>query len=203
MLTSYLIPVILASYVIGSIPFGVLVSRKLANTDISRRGSGNIGATNVARELGLKWGLVTLILDLLKGFVPVYLFCQYSDSFPKYGVLVVCLSPLLGHQFSLFRGFHGGKGVATALGIFLAISPVSAVMSLCAFVLTVYLTDFVSLGSIIGACFLPLILFLFGASAYVILGSMIMCALICIKHKDNICRLVKGKERKWRQGPSC
>jgi glycerol-3-phosphate acyltransferase PlsY len=199
----YLIPITLASYVIGSIPFGVLVSRKLANTDITRRGSGNIGATNVARELGLKWGLVTLILDFLKGFVPVYLFYQYSESFPNYGVFIVSLSPLLGHQFSLFRGFHGGKGVSTALGIFLAISPVSAGTAVCVFILAVYLTDFVSLGSIIGACSMPLILFLFGGSKYVILSSLIMCALICIKHKDNICRLLKGKERKWRQGPSC
>jgi glycerol-3-phosphate acyltransferase PlsY len=199
----YLIPVTLASYVIGSIPFGVLVSRTSANTDITQRGSSNIGATNVARELGLKWGLVTLMLDLLKGFIPVFLFYQYSDSFPNYGIFIVSLSPFLGHQFSLFRGFHGGKGVSTALGIFLAISPVSAGTAVCVFILTVYLTDFVSLGSIIGACSMPLILFLFGGSKYLILGSLIMCALICIKHKDNICRLLKGKERKWRQGPSC
>jgi glycerol-3-phosphate acyltransferase PlsY len=198
----YLTAVTLASYVIGSIPFGVLVSRRLANTDITRRGSGNIGATNVARELGLKWGLVTLILDLLKGFVPVYLFYQYSGSFPNYGIFIVSLSPLLGHQFSPFRGFHGGKGVSTALGIFLAISPVSAVTAVCVFILAVYLTDFVSLGSIIGACSMPLILFLYGASEYIILGSLIACALICIKHKDNVCRLLKGKERRWRQGTS-
>ena len=192
-----IIPIIF--YIIGSIPFGVLIGRRIAKIDITQRGSGNIGATNVARELGIKWGIITLVLDLLKGFIPIFIFYRYLNSFSGIGLLIVCLSVFLGHQFSFLQRFRGGKGVATALGIFIAISPFSSIIAILIFIVTVYITDIVSLGSMIAACAMPLILFLSIESKYLIITSLIMAALICLKHKDNIQRLLRGEERRWRR----
>lgn len=188
----------LASYLIGSIPFGKLISQWAAGIDITQRGSGNIGATNVAREIGVKWGLFTLFLDVIKGFVPVFLFRLFFPQF-EMGNAIVGLSTLIGHQFSLYQRFRGGKGVATALGIYLAISPVPCLIALLLFVLTVYVWDYVSLGSMVSASMMPLILILFGKSDTTVIATMIMAGLICVKHKDNLRRLVKGEERRWRK----
>jgi glycerol-3-phosphate acyltransferase PlsY len=191
---------VLAAYVFGSTPFGKLVAKGVARIDITQQGSKNIGATNVARELGLKWGLLTLILDMLKGFLPVFLYGFYaSPGSIEYtlGLSVVALAPLLGHQFSLFMGFHGGKGVATAFGIYLAISPISCVLALLLFLLTVYKWDFVSLGSMVSASALPVFLTLFGRPWPLVIGALFAAALICLSHRENIQRLVSGEERKW------
>jgi glycerol-3-phosphate acyltransferase PlsY len=197
----YWIIIIFVSYIIGSIPFGVLISSGIAHIDITHRGSGNIGATNVAREVGLKWGLVTLVLDLLKGFVPIYIFYRYLQHTSGVGTLIVSLCTLLGHQYSIFKRFHGGKGVATSLGIFLFLAPIPAIIALSIFIITVYMTDFISLGSMIAVCSMPLILLLSGGAGYLIFASLIMAALICFKHRENISRLIRGEERKWRKKP--
>ena len=195
----YWILIIFISYIIGSIPFGVLISSGIAHIDITGRGSGNIGATNVAREVGLKWGLVTLALDLLKGFVPIYIFYNYLHYSSGVGILVVSLSTLLGHQYSIFKRFHGGKGVATSLGIFLFLAPIPAIIALSFFIITVYLTNFISLGSMIAVCSMALILLLSGGAGYLIFTSLITAALICFKHHENISRLLRGEERRWRK----
>jgi glycerol-3-phosphate acyltransferase PlsY len=197
----YWILIIFISYIIGSIPFGVLISSGIAHIDITRRGSGNIGAANVAREVGLKWGLVTLVLDLLKGFVPIYIFYKYLHHSSGVGVLIVSLSTLIGHQYSVFKRFRGGKGVATSLGIFLFLAPMPAIIALSFFIITVYMTDFISLGSMMAVCSMPLILLLSGGTGYLIFTSLIMAALICFKHRENISRLLRGEERKWRKKP--
>jgi glycerol-3-phosphate acyltransferase PlsY len=197
----YWILIILISYIIGSVPFGVLISSGIAHIDITRRGSGNIGATNVAREVGLKWGLVTLVLDLLKGFVPIYIFYRYLHHSSGAGILMVSLSTLLGHQYSIFKRFYGGKGVATSLGIFLFLAPIPAIIALSFFIITVYMTDFISIGSMIAVCSMPLILVLSGGAGYLIFTSLVMAALICFKHRENISRLLRGEERKWRKKP--
>ncbi len=189
-----------AAYLFGSIPFGKLIARKVAHIDITQKGSGNIGATNVARELSIKWGILTLILDMLKGFVPVVLFaCVASKAGMGHniGLSVVGLSALSGHQFSVFLRFRGGKGVGTALGIYLAMSPLSCLVALMLFILVVYIWDFVSLASMLSALAMPLLFALFGKTPPLIIGAVIAAALIVIKHKDNIQRLVKGDERKW------
>jgi len=197
----YWILIIFISYIIGSIPFGVLISSGIAQIDITHRGSGNIGATNVAREVGLEWGLVTLALDLLKGFVPVYIFYKYLNHSSGAGIFIVSLSTLLGHQYSIFKRFHGGKGVATSLGIFLFLAPIPAIIALSFFIITVYMTDFISLGSMIAACSMPLILLFSGGTGYLIFTSLIVAALICFKHRENISRLLRGEERRWRKKP--
>jgi glycerol-3-phosphate acyltransferase PlsY len=195
------IPFAIAAYFLGSVPFGKLIAKRVARIDITRTGSGNIGATNVAREIGLKWGLLTLTLDVLKGFLPVILSAHYtpqSTHGQEIALSFVGLSALLGHQFSLFETFRGGKGVATALGIYLAISPVSCLLALLVFVSVVYKWNFVSLGSITSACAMPLILALFKTPQTFVITSLAVCTLICIKHKDNILRILRGQESVWR-----
>ena len=188
----------LTSYLAGTVPFGTIIARKVAGLDITQKGSGNIGATNVARELGLKWGLLTLMLDLLKGFLPVLVFTLFMPDH-AIGHAMVGLSALLGHQFSIFKRFKGGKGVATALGIYLALAPLSALMAIPFFILTVAVSDFVSLGSMLGASIMPILLALQGTSWHIIAASVVMAVLICIKHADNIQRLLRGEERHWRK----
>jgi glycerol-3-phosphate acyltransferase PlsY len=191
-----------AAYLLGSVPFGKLISKKAAHIDITNRGSGNIGATNVAREIGIKWGLLTLLLDVLKGFIPVILFARYASQaapLQEFGLSAVGLSALLGHQFSLFLRFRGGKGVGTALGIYLGISPLSSLLAILLFFIVVTKWNFVSLGSISAAAAMPILLSIFGKPLPVFIGALVAAALICIKHMDNIHRLVKGKERKWRE----
>ena len=191
----------IGAYVLGSIPFGQIISRKVASIDITARGSGNIGATNVARELGMKWGIVTLLLDMVKGLVPVLISMKHGGeggSFSFIGPSVVGLCALVGHQFSCFRRFNGGKGVATALGVYLALSPLSTVLALILFVLIVAKCSFVSLASMVAALSIPILFFTFGMSGASIIVSAIMALLICLKHHENIGRLIKGEERKWK-----
>jgi glycerol-3-phosphate acyltransferase PlsY len=189
------------AYLLGAIPFGKLIARRVARIDITHRGSGNIGATNVARELGIVWGVITLILDMLKGFLPAFLYARY---FLQAGFeFEICLSAigvsaLLGHQFSIFMGFRGGKGVATAIGIYLALSPLACLIAVIIFILTVYIWDFISLGSMLAAILMPVLLAFFGTPQPIMTSSIIVAALICFAHRGNIKRLLKGKERKWR-----
>ncbi len=190
------------AYSIGSIPFAIMISQCVANTDITQLGSGNMGAANVAREIGLQWGLLTLLLDMLKGFLPVFIVNHYFDSMNEIMLSTVCLATVLGHQYSLFRRFHGGKGVATALGIFLAISPVSVGIALSLFIIVVAVSDFVSLGSLVAVCATPIILFFLKKSDYMIITALIMAGLICIQHRDNLKRLLNRKERGWRRRSS-
>jgi glycerol-3-phosphate acyltransferase PlsY len=189
----------LVGYFIGAIPFGALIGKGIAKIDITSRGSGNIGATNVAREVGLKWGILTLALDLMKGFVPVYMYYRYFGSSYPLGLYIMCLAPLLGHQFSPFLGFRGGKGVATALGVFIAVTPIPVLLAIPVFLVTVWLWNYISLGSMIAACSLPLLQLLFMESKGFAVASLAMAALICFKHRDNIQRLFRGEERRWRK----
>lgn len=165
--------------------------------DITRMGSRNIGATNVAREIGMKWGLLTLALDVLKGLAPALIFrLLFPES--HVGLSIVGLMALLGHQFTPFLRFKGGKGVATALGFFLAVSPTATLFALGVFLITVYVWDFISLGSILAAFSVPLFLSLFMKPRTLVLASLIAAAFICLKHKGNIQRLASGHERRWR-----
>ncbi|OQY46849.1 MAG: acyl-phosphate glycerol 3-phosphate acyltransferase [Desulfobacteraceae bacterium 4572_87] len=192
----------LCAYLLGAIPFGKIIARLAARIDITKRGSRNIGATNVARELGIKWGLLTLALDVLKGLVPTLVFslsyCR-ADISGGMALAAVSLCPLLGHQFSIFMGFRGGKGVATALGIYLALSPASCLLGLLIFLLVVLKWDFISLGSMVSAGLIPIFLTLFHEPKPVVLASVLMAALIYSRHAENVLRLVRGEETKWKQ----
>ena len=187
-----------AAFTLGALPFGRWIGLVAGRVDVTRRGSGNIGATNVARELGLQWGALTLALDVMKGFIPVFLISLYCPE-SRAGEVLVGLCALTGDQFSMFVGFKGGKGVATALGVCLAAAPVQALMALSVFVFVAGLSGFVSLGSIIAACSLPLFFAVTGMPPLWIAGSVFMAGLICFRHKGNIRRLKKGTERRWRK----
>jgi len=191
----------LGAFLLGAIPFGKIIGRFIAGMDIARHGSGNIGASNVARTMGVKWGLLTLFLDALKGFFPVFLFARLIPEAPL-GPSIVGLCALLGHQFSPFLRFRGGKGVSTALGVYLAIAPGLCVVGLALFVMIVYIWDFISLGSMISACSIPLLLLASGRPGGVVAAAAIMAILVCIKHRDNIRRMATGRENQWRKkGP--
>ncbi len=192
----------LGAYILGSLPFGKWIASAVARIDITRRGSGNIGATNVAREVGIPWGVATLLLDAGKGFLPVLLSRQFIGEAPFWS-LAVGICALLGHQFSIFRRLRGGKGVATALGIYLALSPMSRLacgISLLFFVALVYRWRYVSLGSMASSAFMPLLLALFGERWAVVGGSVAVSVLIILKHTDNIRRLRLGRENPWKRG---
>jgi glycerol-3-phosphate acyltransferase PlsY len=191
---------LIGAYLLGSIPVGVLISQKVARLDITKAGSGNIGATNVAREVGLKWGVITLLADVLKGFIPVVL-ARYllGSSIEMNEALkgMIGLTALLGHQFPVYSHFRGGKGVATCLGVFLAISPISCLFSGVMFFILVALWRYISLGSILGALTMPIWLYLTGHSTFMILPSLVMSLLITFQHRGNIQRLIQGNERRW------
>ena len=198
----HLIPYALTAYILGSVPFGKIIAQRVAGIDITQHGSRNIGATNVARKLDIKWGIITMILDILKGFIPVTIFTFYASktsSDYQIGIVAVGLSALIGHQFSVFLSFRGGKGVATALGVCLAISLPATLMSLVLFILIVCKWNIISLGSIISASAMPLFMIISRESWPIFAGSLIFALLICFKHRGNIQRIIKGEERTWKQ----
>jgi glycerol-3-phosphate acyltransferase PlsY len=194
MILLYLL-LIIASYLIGAIPTGVVLARAFSGKDIRQEGSGNIGATNVTRVLGKKLGALTLVGDLLKGFLPVCV-----GSYLVSSLNVVCLmgcAAFLGHLFPVYLKFKGGKGVATALGVFLYLSPIVILIEIIIFVFVVGIWKYVSLGSLIAAASMPLLLVVIGSPKPVVLLSMAFALLIFIKHKANIQRLSNGTENKF------
>ena len=188
------IVLIIIAYLSGSIPTGVVASKVLGTEDPREKGSGNIGATNVARIAGKKAGAITIVGDIAKGLIPTLLAIYLLKS-PLW-VSLVALAAFTGHIYSLFLGFKGGKGVATAVGVFLPISPLSVLFSIIVFGAALYKWGYVSLSSLSAAASLPLFLWFFAdANIYITLGLIVSC-LIGYKHKGNIVRLREGVERK-------
>ncbi|OGQ56432.1 MAG: acyl-phosphate glycerol 3-phosphate acyltransferase [Deltaproteobacteria bacterium RIFCSPLOWO2_02_FULL_53_8] len=182
------------AYLIGSIPTGVIAGRIFGGVDPREGGSRNIGATNVGRTAGKAAGIITLIGDVLKGVLPTYAVWHFWHD--PLLLSLVALFAFLGHIFSVFLRFRGGKGVATALGVYLVVSPIAALCSLTVFVAALLIRRYVSLGSIIAAALFPVFLtFIPGSGVYVPLG-ITMGVIIIVKHSDNIKRLVAGTENK-------
>jgi len=188
------IMIIIAAYLLGSIPTGLLLG-KAFGIDIRATGSGNIGATNVYRTLGKKVGIMTLAGDCLKGLIPVMAVKLMGGSDGL--VALTGLSAFLGHVYTVFLGFKGGKGVATALGVFLAVSPVSVLCSLVLFLLVVWKWRYVSLASISAAVLFPVVVTLTEHRSYYTIMAIIISSIIIQKHKENIERLKAGTERKF------
>jgi glycerol-3-phosphate acyltransferase PlsY len=183
---------IIGSYLIGAIPTGLIVVRLLTGEDIRRHGSGNIGTVNVLRVAGVATAAVVLAVDILKGMIPVVLATRMG--FPQWPVVLAGLAAIAGHNWSVFLGFQGGKGIATSYGVLLALSwPVAAVAA-AVWVITVAITKFSSLGSLLGVVSVPITLWrLHQPDAYVDFG--IIAALFAIyRHRANIQRLVTGTE---------
>jgi acyl phosphate:glycerol-3-phosphate acyltransferase len=203
---------VLASYLIGSIPFSYLVVRAVAGVDIRMHGSGNVGATNVVRNAGKLPGVLALVLDGAKGYAAVTL-AGYLISRPGWPLLdptgssalhsrafwlaSAGLVAMLGHIFPVWLHFHGGKGVATAAGVFLAIDPRATAAAALIFLIAALATRFVSVGSLAAAVSVPIFLqFLTRAPYWIVLVSVVICLIVVFRHRANIERLATGRERR-------
>jgi glycerol-3-phosphate acyltransferase PlsY len=185
------------AYFIGSIPTGLWLGQKFLGTDLREHGSGNLGATNAFRVLGKKWGATVLFLDVLKGLAPVVLLPPMLglQSQPSTELLIGG-SAIAGHVFSCFVNFRGGKGVATALGVFLAVATWQMLVVLLIGVAIIMITGYVSLASITGALLLPILLYVSSKSALVLLVSCVVSTMVLVRHKGNIQRLLNGTENR-------
>jgi glycerol-3-phosphate acyltransferase PlsY len=211
-----LILILLLSYLIGSIPTGVIISKVFFGFDIRTQGSGNMGSTNVFRVLGTKWGIFVQLADIIKGIVAVvltaYLFnpVQFSQNFTLESNSVITqfvagMAAVLGHIFSIFVKFKGGKGVNTAFGLIVALVPIDATFALIVFIIVVMLTGYVSLSSILGASTLPISMlirtYFFGANIegynIIIYFAFSLALIIIITHIKNIGRLINGTEHSF------
>jgi glycerol-3-phosphate acyltransferase PlsY len=186
------------AYLLGSIPFGYLLVRIFRHQDIRTTGSGNIGATNVARSGAKGLGIATLLLDCGKAFVAVKIAQHIAPG--NYDLAVVAaIAAILGHVFPVWLGFRGGKGVASALGVFLALSPAAAGCTFAIFFVIFIITRYVSLASVIGSAFFPLfgLYFVPVRTPIVIAGFLFIPLLVIVKHRENIRRLFRGTENRF------
>jgi glycerol-3-phosphate acyltransferase PlsY len=188
----------LFAYILGSIPFSYLFGRIFQNIDLREHGSGNVGTTNALRVLGWKLGLLTLLFDMLKGFIAVWVTKRY---FTECSLIVPSLAVILGHTFTIFLKFKGGKGVATSAGVFAALIPLSFLLALLVFIVVTTIFKYVSLGSILAALTLSTVQFVVFIRSglqdpvYFIL-ALLVTILIIVKHRENILRLLNGTENK-------
>ncbi|WP_301859471.1 glycerol-3-phosphate 1-O-acyltransferase PlsY [uncultured Megasphaera sp.] len=200
MITSILC--LILAYLAGSFPSGLVIGRAIYHTDLREYGSHNTGATNAYRVFGPAGGLAVLVLDAAKGMLGVYLGQLAAASLawpPEQQVYLMvaggCLA-IIGHSCSIFLKFKGGKGVATGLGIILFLAPWETLIVFAGWCLIVAVTRIVSLGSIVGAVAVPILMYVFGEPLPVLLFGIIAAVLVVVRHKDNIIRLLQGKELK-------
>jgi acyl phosphate:glycerol-3-phosphate acyltransferase len=198
-ITVNLIP--LAAYLLGSIPFGLLLTKLFGGGDVRKTGSGNIGATNVTRVVGPLAGILTLAFDTAKGAVAVWLAGRFTNESATW-MMIAGFVVLLGHCFPVWLKFKGGKGVATALGVFLALCPLAAVSALLLFVICVAYWRYVSLGSVAAAAAMPLLIYFLWAPHHappiiIDVGTLAIALLVIYKHDGNLQRLVEGTEPRF------
>lgn len=199
-MTLLYIAIAAVAYLLGSIPFGYILVRLFLKRDIRSTGSGNIGATNVARSGTKGLGILTLLLDVLKGFVAVsiaHLLTIHEDN--RHALAIAAVFAILGHVFPVWLKFKGGKGVATGLGVFLAIAPQAVLISLGVFILVFAISRFVSLASMVSAGVFPAAAYLLDRtmSHSLLLGMCFVSVLIIVKHQANIGRLRHGTEPRF------
>lgn len=192
--------VVIIAYLLGSIPFGYLIVRKKLGDDIRQSGSGGTGATNVSRRAGKTAGVITLVLDALKGSLAVLIAKGLSPNV-EWVIAAAAIAVIVGHMFPVWLGFRGGKGVATGVGVFSILAPIAVLCAGVIFVAIVSLTRYVSLGSIIAAATIPLFVWL--QSMFVepspdlrplLVTAIVGAALIVFAHRGNIARLARGTE---------
>jgi acyl phosphate:glycerol-3-phosphate acyltransferase len=196
---TFVIP--LYAYLLGSIPFGLILAKLFRGGDVRKVGSGNIGATNVARAAGLLAGVLTLVLDVAKGAGAVLLAGRLSNGSPTW-MMIAAFVALIGHCFPVWLKFKGGKGVATATGMFLVLSPAACLGAIILFLLVVIFWRYVSLGSISAAAVMPLLIYFLWAPRHapplaITLGALASALLIIYKHRGNLQRLLQGAEPKF------
>lgn len=212
----YLIILIISSYLIGSIPFAYIIGKLFKNIDIRKHGSGNLGSTNAFRVLGVPYGILVQVLDIAKGLLVVLLVTNFFfhnlpfENFTPFDDLTVLkiiagVAAVLGHTFSVFVSFKGGKGINTALGMLISLSPVDASISIGFFLLILISSGYVSLGSIVASFVFPTIMFVrenifkVEISGYntLIFFSIAVSVFLLYNHRDNINRLLRGNEHRF------
>ncbi len=201
-MTLLAIPVV--AYFLGSIPFGLILAKLLSGADVRKAGSGNIGATNVARVVGPLAGVLTLILDTAKGAGAVLL-AEWLSNDSATWMMIAAFAVLLGHCFPVWLKFKGGKGVATAAGMFFVLSPLACLAAVVLFLLVVNFWRYVSLGSVSAAAAMPLLIYFLWAPHHapplaITLGAVAAALLIIYKHRGNLQRLLEGAEPKFSFG---
>lgn len=186
------------SYLIGAIPFAFIFTKLVAGTDVRKIGSGNVGATNTSRILGLKYGVVVGILDVLKGFLAVFLLqLLLPENASEYWILVGAILSIIGHNWSIFLRFTGGKGVATTFGVVLRTLPlVFIICTVLIWLIVVVATKYVSLASMLGAISLPIQIIILRRNPYFFIFAVILALFIVVRHHSNIKRLFQGCERR-------
>ncbi|MBE7713792.1 MAG: glycerol-3-phosphate 1-O-acyltransferase PlsY [Cyanobacteria bacterium SIG26] len=192
--------VIVASYLIGSIPTGYLIVRLFTGQDIRTIGSGSTGATNVKRVMGKKWFFVVMILDAIKGALPVVLTALFATALHKYGVLpvVAAICAILGHSKSVFLNFTGGKSVASGVGTLLALNWQAGILIALVWAAVTWFSKYVSLGSIVALALAPFFMWLLNAPVAYIVYALIAAIYVIYLHRENIKRLRDGNENKVR-----
>ncbi|STO31577.1 G3P acyltransferase [Fusobacterium necrogenes] len=192
---------IVIGYIFGALPNGVWIGKYCKGIDIREHGSKNSGATNAYRVLGVKYGIIVLIADAIKGFLPPFIASKFgiTGNF----LLIIGMIAIIGHTFSFFLNFNGGKGVATSLGVFLFLIPQVTFTLIIIFIAVVTITKYISLGSIISAIMLPLLTYFYPTQNNLnklplVLMTIIIGLFVVYKHKSNIKRLLKGTENKFK-----
>ena len=199
---TWLIPIV--AYALGSIPFGLLIVRARGGPDIRAVGSGNIGAANVSRNAGRFAGILTLLLDAAKGYLAVWLAARWTNGNIRW-MMVAAILAVVGHMFTVWLNFQGGKGVATGLGVFLPICWQAVVAAAVLWLIVVVFWRYASLGSISAAAALPILIYILYAPGhappeFVSFGTLLICVLVVAKHKSNVERLVAGTEPRIGKG---
>ena len=185
---------IIAAYLIGSVPFALLLARRWGAVDLRTLGSGNLGAANVLRASGVRAGVIVAVLDVAKGAASVALAMRMTDG--AIAPAAAGFAAVIGHIYPVWLKFKGGKGVATACGVFSMLTPLAVPPSLAVFLVTVWLTKYISLGSILATIALPSIAYATHAPAAALVAAWAAAALIVFRHRSNVVRIVGGTERR-------
>ncbi len=184
---------ILLAYLLGAIPFGLLIA-KLNGVDIRSQGSGNIGATNVLRVIGKRWGIFTLILDALKGFIPAFYFPMLEKLDPEWGVLFGLVA-ILGHAFPVYLKFKGGKGVATSAGMLLGVAPLAVGIGIGVWIICMVIWRYVSLASIAASATIAVVVWIVEDKGLIVnIALTVLGGMVILLHRGNIKRLLNGTE---------
>jgi len=189
--------ILLGAYLIGAIPSGVVLTRLSGVGDIRQAGSGNIGATNVYRVAGRRLGVVTLVCDALKGVIPLAVLLAVG-GYSEAELALVAAAAFLGHCYPVYLGFKGGKGVATALGIYLVLSPLSVLAAFLVFAGVLWKWRYVSLASISAASLIPFLVLLAERSLPLFAATLFISGMVVLRHRSNIERLRNGTESRFR-----
>ncbi|WP_245630207.1 glycerol-3-phosphate 1-O-acyltransferase PlsY [Alicyclobacillus acidiphilus] len=187
---------VVIAYLIGSISTSTIIVRAVSGKDIRKEGSGNAGATNTLRTIGTKWGIVVLLLDAIKGMVALWiLYAMIGDS--SFGLAFGAVAVVIGHNWPVFFGFRGGKGVATTIGVLLWLVPLVTIVAGILCLIVIALTRYVSLGSLILTSLVPIILAIwFHRDIWTLLAAILLALLSIYRHRENVARLLRGQERR-------